>query len=80
MRCELTKTAIGRWILTYPKRMVIHRLTGPLAWSGRRWVKIDPAGFGLTVQVSNFETREEAAHYAASHGFTVTEDIEKPGI
>lgn len=79
MRVELTQSAIGRWIVSYPKRMLIHQLAGPLAWSGSRWVKIDPAGFGLTVQVSNFETREEAARYAALHGFTVREGKEKPG-
>ena len=42
------------------------------AWSGSRFVPITEDGFPASdVQVSNLDTREDAAEYAVSFGFEV---------
>lgn len=61
--CYLSKDAFGRWI-------VVNANDKTLAWSGSRWVAHErgvPAG---GVQVSNFESAEEAWSYARSAGLT----------
>jgi hypothetical protein len=55
---------------------LLHANFAELAWSGSQWVPVDgdglPAG---DVQVSNFETREEAAATARSQGLIVQEEL-----
>jgi transcriptional regulator with XRE-family HTH domain len=47
-----------------------------MAWSGSRFVPITDEGFPASdVQVSNLETREDAAEYAAMFGFTVIDTV-----
>lgn len=60
-KCRLSVNALGRWVLMHP-----HADT--LGWSGNCWVEM-VEGIGLLVHVSNFETREQAAHYARENGF-----------
>jgi len=53
---RIEQSRLGRWIIVnaqLPRR----------AWSGSRWVE-HVGGIGVTVQVSNFETEEEADRYA----------------
>lgn len=57
---RLAESLLGRWI-------IVNGLHDDLAWSGSRWV---PHRSGLPagpVQISNWETREQAAAYAAEH-------------
>lgn len=61
--CDVEQNVLGRWILTNPYEPA-------LAWTGTRWTRIDPRGFGIDVQVSNFATREEAEAYAWNAGFS----------
>jgi hypothetical protein len=65
-RCRLSRDAFGRWI-------IVHEEQSCRAWSGLRWVPIDPVTFFPAggVQVSNFDTQEEAATEAAAAGLTV---------
>ena len=49
-----------RWILPHPD-------DPGMAWSGSRWVPIDRHGFGVAIQVCNFDTRKEALEYAQEH-------------
>jgi hypothetical protein len=45
------------------------------AWSGRRWVLVDPRCFPVgEIQVCNFDTREQAASYAAQAGIPLAEE------
>jgi hypothetical protein len=54
-----------RWIIALPPNL-------ELAWSGSRWVTIDPNGFPAgDVQVTNFDTVQEALDAAHAAGFTV---------
>jgi len=48
-------------------------------WSGSRFVPIDRLGLGITVQVSNFETRGEAMDEADRVGFEVVDLITERG-
>ena len=53
---RIEQSKLGRWIIVQaqlPRR----------AWSGARWVE-HVGGIGVTVQVSNFETKEAAEQYA----------------
>jgi hypothetical protein len=46
------------------------------AWSGSRFVPITEDGFPASdVQVSNLDTREQAAEYARSFGFEVIDTV-----
>lgn len=57
-QCRLVQSIFDRWILVDPDKR--------LGWSGSRWVPI----FG-DVQVSNFDTRDDARDYAVRQGFEV---------
>jgi hypothetical protein len=62
---RLRQNAFDRWI-------VVDSANELTAWSGSRFVPITDEGFPASdEQVSNLDTREDAAEYAASFGFTV---------
>lgn len=64
-RVRLRQNAFNRWI-------VVRGDAPELAWSGSRFVPITDEGFPASdVQVSNLDTREDAAEYAKSFGFAV---------
>ena len=66
-RVHLRQNGFGRWI-------VVSSADVETAWSGSRFVKITEEGFPATdVQVSNLDSREEAAAYAKTFGFEVVE-------
>jgi hypothetical protein len=65
--CTLTRNILGRWILTH-----VH--SRALGWSGSQWVEVDENGIGITTQVSNFDTRKEAAQYADECHLKVNDD------
>jgi hypothetical protein len=52
----LKKNRIGRWIIVCP--------CCQRAWSGSRFVSVDPHGDLITVQVYNYESAAEAAKAA----------------
>jgi hypothetical protein len=52
-KCYVAKGAFGRWV-------IVNVLDRRLAWSGSRWVPHDRGIPQTAVQVSNFESREEA--------------------
>lgn len=64
MNVYIRQHLFDRWI-------VIDGEHTELAWSGSTWVPI-----GGNVQVSNFDSWEEAAAYAESFGFTVVGRLE----
>lgn len=65
MKVTLMKNLLDRWIIRHPEQ-------DGLGWSGYRWTEIDDDGLPIgKYQVSNFDTKEEAASYAASYGFTL---------
>jgi hypothetical protein len=53
----------GRWYIA-------NKFRERLAWTGSAWSPHEQ-GIGLPVQISNFETREEAAEYAAEMGIKI---------
>ncbi len=62
---RLRQNAFGRWI-------IVNAVDERTAWSGSRFVSITDDGFPASdVQVSNLDTREDAAKYAASFAFEV---------
>ena len=64
MKGRLKQNAFGYW-------MIVHPQDDSLAWSGSRWVPIDPTGFPAGgVQVSSLPTEDEALEYAWACGFT----------
>jgi hypothetical protein len=64
-RVIIRQNAFGRWI-------IIDAANEATAWSGSRFVPITDEGFPASdVQLSNIDTREDAAEYAASFGFEV---------
>ena len=68
-RVRLRQNAFDRWIL-------VDAMNEAMAWSGSRFVPITDEGFPQSdVQVSNLDTREDAAEYAASFGFDVVDTI-----
>jgi hypothetical protein len=68
-RVRLRQTAFDRWI-------VVDAADESKAWSGSRFVPITEQGFPASaVQVSNLDTREEAAAYAATFGFQVIDTV-----
>jgi hypothetical protein len=68
-RVRLRQNAFDRWI-------VVHAADESKAWSGSRFVPITEQGFSATdVQVSNLDTREDAAEYAAMFRFTVVDNV-----
>lgn len=65
MKTRIRQGLIGRWFL-------YHETDDYLAWSGSRWVGVTESGLPTQgVQVSNFETEQEAVDYAREHGFEV---------
>lgn len=55
-------------------RIIVDAANESTAWSGSRFVPITEAGFPASdVQVSNLDTREDTAEYAASFGFDVVD-------
>jgi hypothetical protein len=68
-RVRLRQNAFDRWI-------VIDAMDESMAWRSSRFVLITDEGFPASdVQVSNLDTREEAAEYAASFGFDVVDTV-----
>jgi hypothetical protein len=68
-RVRLRQNAFDRWI-------VVDAADESKAWSGSRFVPITPEGFPASdVQISNLDTREDAAEYAASFGFKVIDSV-----
>jgi hypothetical protein len=68
-RVILRQNAFGRWI-------IVNAVDERTAWSGSRFVPITDDGFPASdVQVSNLDTREDAAEYAASFAFEVVAPI-----
>lgn len=64
-RVFLRRNAFDRWI-------IVDAANENLAWSGSRFVPITKDGFPASdVQVSNLDTREAAAEYAASFGLEI---------
>jgi hypothetical protein len=63
LRCEIVQSQLGRWYLQ-------HHFKPWLAWFGSRWV-LHFHGIGSEVQVSNFETVDEAREYAGECGLVV---------
>ncbi len=62
---RLRQNALGRWI-------IVKAVDERTAWSGSRFVPITEDGFtARDIQVSNLDTRDSAAEYAASFGFEV---------
>lgn len=57
MNYRAVESILGRWYLVLSE-------DPSLAWSGSRWV-FHSDGLGLEVQVSNFDTKEDAEAYAA---------------
>ena len=69
MNVRLRQNAFDRWI-------VVDAANESTAWSGSRFVPIMEDGFSASdVQVSNLDTREEAAAYAATFGFQVIDTV-----
>lgn len=69
MNVEVTQNALGRWYIQEAGR-------GGRGWSGSMWVD-HFEGVGIVVQVSNFETEEEAKDYARHKGWALWEDFLK---
>lgn len=68
-RAKLRQNAFDRWI-------IVDAADESKAWSGSGFVPITMEGFPASdVQVSNLDTREEAAAYAAMFGFTVIDTV-----
>jgi hypothetical protein len=68
-RVRLRQNAFDRWI-------VVDAANEAMAWSGSRFVPITVEGFPASdVQVSNLDTREDAAEYARSFGFNVIDSV-----
>ena len=68
-RCRITENAFHRFIL-------VNLEQESLAWSGSRWVPVDQNGFPAgDVQVSNFETPEEAEAEAKRNGLIVDDEV-----
>jgi hypothetical protein len=68
-RVRLRQNAFDRWI-------VVDATDESMAWSGSRFVPITEQGLPASnVQVSNLDTREEAAEYSASFGFEVIDTL-----
>ena len=68
-RVRLRQSAFDRWI-------VVEAANEGMAWSGSRFVPITMDGLPASdVQVSNLDTREEAAAYAKMFGFEVTDSV-----
>jgi hypothetical protein len=66
---RLRQNAFDRWI-------VVDAADESKAWSGSRFVPITEDGFPASnVHVSNPDTREEAAEYAATFGFIVVDTV-----
>ena len=62
---RLQQNAFGRWI-------IVNAVDERTAWSGSRFAPITEDGFPASdVQVSNLDTREDAAEYAVNFGFEV---------
>lgn len=69
MKVVLRRNAFNRWI-------VVRNDDPELAWSGSRFVPITDEGFPRSdVQVSNLDTREDAAEYARTFGFIVIDTV-----
>ena len=68
LNVHLKQNAFGRWIIVPADQ-------SSRGWYGSRFVDIDDQGFGILVQVSNFEKRKTAAMYAELEGFTVLEAV-----
>lgn len=63
MKARIRQGLLGRWYL-------YHATDDYLAWSGSRWVGATQHGIPTEgVQVSNFETEQEALDYAREQGF-----------
>jgi hypothetical protein len=68
-RVRLRQNAFDPWI-------VVDAGDESKAWSGSRFVPITEHGFPASdVQVSNLDTRDEAAAYAATFGFQVIDTV-----
>jgi hypothetical protein len=57
-------------------RIIVDAPNESKAWSGSRFVPITLDGFPASdFQVSNFDTREDAAEYATNFGFNVVDTV-----
>lgn len=76
LACTLSENRFGRWILRNAEGGYL-AWGDWLAWSGSGWALVDADGFPASdVQISNFETREEALAYANLNGLIVVQEDE----
>ena len=64
MKTRIKQALLGRWYL-------FHETDDKKAWSGSRWVGASHGMPTEGVQVSNFDSEEDAVNYAREHGFEV---------